>query len=211
MQLPATLPEASTGPGFCHRCQSFSGSPSLCTQCEGGFVIHGVKSYYLLIGQWWEASLQGLQAVLGIPEVLDEPFACGIGLGTGVASLVDGIKLDQASVPVCTTRMSREGSLGWECFLTLVADPGFALGGLGTGQDAPCVNESGLESFEPNMLLCIRLAEAQASLGSFLEPPIPVGVQRHICDRRRKVCSICWGTGNLIKLQEPGKGGLAKG
>ena len=76
--------------------------------------------------------MQGLQAVLGIPEVLDEPFACGIGLGTGVASLVDGIKLDQASVPVCTTRMSREGSLGWECFLTLVADPGFALGGLGT-------------------------------------------------------------------------------
>ena len=92
---------------FAHRCQSFSGSPTLCTQCEGGFVIHGVKSYYLLIGQWWEASLQGLQAVLGIPEVLDEPFACGIGLCTGVASLVNSIKPDQASVPVCTTRMSR--------------------------------------------------------------------------------------------------------
>ena len=61
------------------------------------------------------------------------------------------------------------------------------------------------------MLLCIGLAEAQATPGGFLEPPIPVGVQRHMCDPCREVCSICWGTRNLIKLQEPGKGGLAKG
>ena len=44
------------------------------------------------------------------------------------------------------------------------------------------------------MLLCIRLAEAQASLGSFLEPPIPVGVQCHMRDPCREVSCICGGS-----------------
>jgi hypothetical protein len=125
--------------------------------------------------------------------------------------LVDGKELDQASVSVRAARVGCKGSLGRECFLALVADPGFPLGNLGTGQDASCIHKSGLEGFEPDMFFGSGLPEAQASFGSFLESTVPVGVQCHVRDPRREVGCVGGCAGNLIKLQKPCKGRCAEG
>ena len=137
--------------------------------------------------------------------MLNESFARGICLGTGIAGLVHSIEFDQAAVPMCTAGVRGQGSLGWKGLLALVTDPCFALEGLSAWQAASCIDKPGLERFKPHMFLSRGLPEAETPFGSLLETAIPTGIQSHMRDPCYRVSRIDGRSWNLIKLQKPGK------